>query len=145
MKPAKVPNDVQREDQILPFVTLKQMIILLIGFAISYFLFTSLSKTHDLDELTLTLVWTPAGIAVLFAYFRVKGMSMLQFGLLILEQFIRNPRHRHWVQNGGSPLVSMTTSVTLPEDEKKRKTEMLPAKVVQVEKIKNIASLIDQN
>lgn len=145
MKPAKVPNDVQREDQILPFVTLKQMIILLIGFAISYFLFTSLSKTHDLDELTLTLVWTPAGISALFAYFRVKGMSMLQFGLLIIEQFIRNPRHRHWVQNGGSPLVSMTTSVTLPEDEKKRKTEMLPAKVVQVEKIKNIASLIDQN
>lgn len=145
MKPAKVPNDVQREDQILPFVTLKQMIIMLIGFAISYFIFTTLSKTHDLDELTLTLVWTPAGIAVLFAYFKVKGMSMLQFGLLIIEQFLRNPRHRHWVQNGGSPLVSMTTSVTLSEDQKKQVENQVPVKVVKTQSIQNIATLIDQS
>ena len=142
MKPAKVPNDVQREDQILPFVTAKQLVMLLIGFGISYGLFTTLSKTNDLDEFTLTLVWTPCAISVLFAYFKIKGLTMLQFIFLILEQIIRNPRHRFWVQNAGSPLVSMTTSVTMPKEEKK--PEDAPIKVVKRQSIEDIASLIDQ-
>lgn len=142
MKPAKVPNDVQRADQILPFVTAKQLVILLIGFGISYALFTTLSKTNDLDELTLTLVWSPCAIAVLFAYFKVKGLTMTQIIFLVLEQIIRNPRHRHWVQNAGSPLVSMTTSVTMKKEDQKK--EDAPVKVVRSQSIQDIASLIDQ-
>lgn len=143
MKPAKVPNDVQREDTILLFITLKQLIILLIGGGISYTMFVSINKTYELNEVQQTLIWIPAAIAAMFAFFKIKGMTMLQFALLAFEKIFRPPR-RYWVQNGGIPFVSMTTSVTLPKTDKQKKEEQDAPKEhknVGSKKIKNLSTL----
>lgn len=143
MKPAKVPNDVQREDQILLFITLKQLIMLLIGGGISYMLFTSLNKSYILNEFQQTLIWIPLGLSAMLAFLRIKGMTTLQVVLLFLEKIFR-PSPRKWVQNGGTPFVSMTTSVVVSAQGKKNaEKKSLPAKEVSQKNIKNLATLID--
>ncbi|MCK5460768.1 PrgI family protein [Candidatus Gracilibacteria bacterium] len=135
----KVPQNVQREDQILWFITLKQLIMLLIGGGISYMMFVNLNKKYDLHSLEQILVWFPAGIAVAFAFVKIKSIPLLQFILLLIEQgFFRVPR-RYWQENS-DVFVSMTTGVKLKE---KGKKEIADKKEVSQEKIKNLAALLD--
>lgn len=136
----------QREDKILFFITLKQLVILIIGFGISYTMFVSINKTYELNEFQQTLIWIPAAIACVFAFFKIKGMTMLQFLFLALEKIFR-PARRYWVQNGGIPFVSMTTNVMLPKDKNAAKEETnikMQQKNVKSQKIRNIADIVDQ-
>ncbi len=107
----KVPQDVQREDQILWFITLRQLIILLVGFGISYLLFVNMKKKYDLTMIENAMIWIPAGIAAAFAFLRVRGIPLLQFLTLLAENIFFRRSHRHWIQNAGEPFVSMTTEV----------------------------------
>lgn len=143
MKPAKVPNDVQREDQILFFITLKQLIMLLVGGGISYMLFTSITKSYDLNEFQHTLIWIPFAFSAVFAFVKIKGMTTLEVILLVFEKIFRPPR-RYWVQCAGTPFISLTTSVKLPKDKKEKEAyHPVKAKDVAPQKIKNLATLID--
>lgn len=135
----KVPQDVQREDQILWFITLKQLIMILLGGGISYLLFVNLSKEYELSLLELVIIWLPAGLSVAFAFLKIKGLPLLQFLLLVIEQtFFRAPR-RYWQENS-DVFVSMTTNFKL--DDKKKKTKMIE-KNYSEEKIKNLAAILD--
>ncbi len=137
----KVPQDVQREDQILWFITLRQLIILIIGFGISYTMFNSLNKIFVLDEISQILIWFPAGLAAAFAFLKVKGLPLFQFILLLIEQTFFRPPRRRWSQNGGSPFVSLTVPFSLKM--KKKVVEKTAGKEVSTEKIKNLAAVLD--
>lgn len=109
----KVPQNVEREDQILWFITLRQLIILLIGGGISYILFINLVKDNDeVSQIMTVLVWIPAFFAAVFAFVKIKGMELFQVFLLIMEHgFFRYPK-RYWIAGTGEPFISMTTRVT---------------------------------
>lgn len=135
----KVPQNVQREDQILWFITLKQLIMLLLGGGFSYFMFVNLSKEYELSLIEIIIVWLPAILAVAFAFFKIKGLPLLQFLLLIIEQtFFRAPR-RYWQENC-NVFVSMTTNFKL--NNQKKKTKIID-KNYSEEKIKNLAAILD--
>lgn len=111
----KVPQNVEREDQILWFITLRQLIMLLVGGGISYLLFINFAKGKNADEISgliTILIWTPAVFAALLAFLKIKGMSISQVFLLIMEHgFFRYPR-RYWIAGAGEPFVSMTTKIS---------------------------------
>lgn len=136
----KVPQNVQREDTILWFITLRQLVILLVGGGISYYLFVNLSKTYTLNQLELILVWLPAILAVTFAFVQIKHIPFFQFLLLLIEQtFFRAPR-RYW-QNNTDVFVSATQPFSMSH---KKETVRKEKENVAPEKIRKIAAIVDK-
>jgi len=136
----KVPQNVQRADQILWFLTLRQLITIIIGGGISYVLFTSLNKQYELNQLEQIVLWIPAAIAVAFAFVKIKGIELTKFILLLVERLFR-PAHRRWVNHGGDPFVSMTRAFTMKKAKKEK--EIRVKEDVSSEKIKNLAKILD--
>lgn len=136
----KVPQDVQREDQILWFITLRQLIMILIGGGISYGLFTTFSKKYVLGLLEIILICIPAVIAIAFAFVKIKGIPLFKFLLLLIETKLFRASRRYWQTSGGI-FVSMTTGFI---EKTKRKKSPLVAKNISDERFKNLANLIDK-
>lgn len=138
----KVPQNVEREDQVLWFITLRQLIMLLVGGGISYLLFINLAKGKSEDELSALLmifVWSPLALAALFAFLKIKGMSIAQIFLLVMEHgFFRYPR-RYWIAGAGEPDVSMTTKIA----PLKKKMEKNEAKDYNPDKAHELAEFLD--
>jgi hypothetical protein len=137
----KVPQNVQREDQILWFLTIRQVIMLVVGFGISYSMFNHFNKYYVLYEFQQVLIWIPAGIAAAFAFVRIKGLSLLKFIFLIIEQSFFRPSRRYWQQLGGSPFVSMTQPFSYQV--KKKQKAAPPPKKITPDRIKNLAAILD--
>ena len=99
----KVPQNVQREDKIVGPLTLKQLIICAIGFAIAYAIYTSLSKTF------IWVTWfLPVGIVAIitiaFAFLRPLDLSFTRFIMRWIE-FNFLPRKRFWIQGSAEAFV----------------------------------------
>lgn len=140
----KVPQNVQREDQILWFLTLRQVILLVVGFGISYTLFNTLSKQYDLNQLEIILCWVPAGISAIICFLKIHGISLFKFVLLELEQLIFRQPKRRWVKHAGEPFVSMTTPFTM-KTEKKVAPMQTRQEEFSSEKVHSIAHLLDSD
>ena len=136
----KVPQDVQREDIILWFITFKQFVILLLGGGISYVMFVNMNKHYRLNTFEEILVWIPAMVAIAFSFIKIKGIPLFQFILLMIENIFFRPPRRFWIQGAGEPFVSFTT----PFEMKKKKVVPKPVmKKVSDEKLKNLAVMMD--
>ena len=135
----KVPQNVQREDKILWFITLKQLIVLMVTGGISYMLFTSLTKAYSLSQIEMILVWIPLALGAAFCFIRIKGLSLFKFGLLLLEQTAFLPPRRFW-QPGREVPVSMTQNIS---QSKKKQEVVIEDKSFSQDKIKNLAALLD--
>jgi hypothetical protein len=122
----KVPQNVQREDKIVGPLTLKQLIICGIGFAISYGIYNSLAKYY------IWVTWIlPVGIVaiitVAFAFVRPLDMSFTKFILRWLE-FTILPRKRFWIQGAAeafAPAFSIATTAAKSQAEKKAETKAM--------------------
>ncbi len=138
----KVPQNVEREDQVLWFITFRQLIILLVGGGISYLLFINLAEGKDSSEvsaLLMVLIWTPAVLAIIIAFIRIKGVSISHLFLLLMEHgFFRYPK-RYWIAGAGEPFVSITTKV----DPLQKKVEQTETKQYDKEKAKELADFLD--
>ncbi len=135
----KVPQNVQREDQILWFITLRQLIIMMIGFGISYIIFVNVGKNEEPSFPVRILIWLPAAISVAFAFLRIRSIPLPQFILLFIEQtFFRFPR-RYWMAGVGEPFVSITTRVTSLQ----KKLDDIEAKEFDPKKAKDLAEFLD--
>jgi len=134
----KVPQDVQREDKILFFITLKQLIVLMITGGISYGIFLFMSERYYLSQIAVGVILLPFILGCLFCFVKIKGLGLPQFLLLNVEHLLL-PRRRYW-QEGSQPLVSSTTQYS---SQSKQESPELEMKDVSREKIKNLADLID--
>ncbi|HEY5713800.1 MAG TPA: PrgI family protein [Candidatus Gracilibacteria bacterium] len=135
----KVPQDVQREDTILWFITLRQLIFVLIGGGISYALYVGLSKIYELNGIELFAILIPFLVALAFAFLRIRGMSLMMFILVCAEQFIFRPGRRYWSQEGNI-LISMTTRIS---SNKKKDVKADNKSMMEREKLKNLAQMLD--
>ena len=140
----KVPQDVQREDQILWFLTLRQVIILILGFGLSYFLWSSMSKNYDLNQVETILVWIPAALAAAISFLKIHGISVFKFVLLQIEQNMFRPPRRRWIKHAGEPFVSMTTPFTM-SGEKKKKEINTQAQEFSEDAVRDIAKTLDNS
>lgn len=135
----KIPQDTGTAETFLNLgiikMSLKQMIILFVGFGIGYLLYLSL---FPLFGTYVALV--PAGIvgiiALAFAFVRKDNMSFARMLLLLIEMRI-NPMARHWIPGGAtlSPfdqILSMQGPAVVKKDTSK-----------QDRKIEQIGSLVE--
>ena len=138
----KVPQNVQREDTILWFITMRQFLILLIGGGISYLLYSSFGRNNDLNGVQLALICIPAILALTISFLKIKGISFVQFILFGIENAFFRAHRRFWIQGTGEPFVSRTSSF---KDKKNKKDapEVSHKDHASSQKIKNLADMLD--
>lgn len=114
----KVPQNVQREDKIVGPLTLKQLIICGVGFAVDYGIYTSLAKYYELITWILPVIIV-AGITVAIAFLRPLDISFGKYVIRWLE-FTLIPRKRFWVQGSAEayPSVLQTAQASAKEEKK---------------------------
>lgn len=133
----KVPQNVQRADQIVGPLTLRQLIICGVGGMIAYGLYVSLAKYY------IWITWVPpvgivALITLAFAFIRPIDLNFERWILLWIEFFIL-PRKRTWIQASAEVLPSLTTTEEKPQT---KAEEQAVAKAESIEdKHKKIAEL----
>lgn len=105
MMQCKVPQDVLRPDKIVGFLTLRQLIICMIGGGICYSLYTILSKQYFIEIWLGPVVFVTA-VTVAFAFIRYHDIPFEKLVLLFIEyKFL--PRRRAWQKMAGDPLISV--------------------------------------
>jgi len=138
----KVPQDVQQADRIVSFLTLPQLIICVIGFAIAYGVYAALNNQGLPMVFWLPPVIIIAAITMAFAFLRIANLPFHHYLALLIERFI-TPSKRVWVK-GGDRVVSTEPYVTPEEkksDEKNKKLNELQHQ--KEEKLQNISEITD--
>lgn len=95
----KIPQNVGIEDRIVGPLTLKQLIILAIGFGLSYSLFVILNRVYELNVLEYTVIAFPGIISAGLALIKINDISLGKYILLFLEFSIK-PKRRVWDHRG---------------------------------------------
>jgi hypothetical protein len=138
----KVPQNVQQADRIVWFLTLPQLIICVVGFAMAYAIYTVL----DGQGLPL-LIWIfPVGVVALltaaFAFLKIANLPFYRYLALLIERLI-TPSKRVWVK-GADRVITDEKFQSLTDKKasikKKKEEEFLAAKE---EGIQNIGKLTE--
>lgn len=124
----KIPQNVGIEDKIVGPLTLRQLIILAVGFGISYVLFAIISKLYELNILEYVVIVLPGLFSAAFALVRINDIPLTKYLFLFLE-FAIKPKRRVWDHRGIVSIVSpdltqetVTTAVREDESGKKART-----------------------
>lgn len=137
----KVPQNVQIEDKILWFITLRQLIIIMIGGGISYLLFVNVTKSYYVNSIQMGLIWSPAAVSAAIAFLKIKGMPLIQFVLCASEVMFFRARYRYWIAGGGTDHTSSVYAFAI--NKAKKKDEVVKVKEFDQNKMKNILEMID--
>jgi hypothetical protein len=117
----KVPQNVQREDKIVGPLTLKQLIICGIGFAVAYAIYSALSKYY------IWVTWIlPVGIVAIitiaFSFARPLDLSFTKFIVRWIE-FTILPRKRFWILGAAESYAPVTSVVSKAQSTMEKKAE----------------------
>ncbi len=123
---AKVPQNVEREDQILPFLTIRQLVIMAIWWWVSYIIFSILSKMFYI-ALWGPVVLFPLIIAGLIAYITINGITFSKWILLIIEHTLTSKK-RIWdnsysIENEMKAIVFPSINSSTKKSEKENKNK----------------------
>ena len=115
----KIPQNVQLEDKVVGPLSLRQLIIMLVGGGFSYMLYALAQKSLGTVNIPLTIVlWTPAVIAAAFAVVNINDLSLLRICFLLLEK-TQKPSLRTWGPRTGISITIRTSAKNVQEDAKK--------------------------
>lgn len=119
----KIPQNVEIEDKIVAFLTMRHLIICGIGFGIAYVIYISLAKTYYAE------VWLPpviivSLITVAIAFVEIKHIRFVKWFFLILEGMI-NPRKRIWDKRQSTQFVFASVMTQKPKTKKEKKKEAI--------------------
>ncbi len=117
----KIPQDVQVEDKIVAFLTMKHLVILMVGGGISYMFFMILSSTYFFE------VWLPptaftAILTLLIAFVKPMGLPFIKW-IFLLTEFIFNPRKMVWDKTVTTSLLFQHISRPIPANDKQPEKE----------------------
>lgn len=115
----KIPQNVQIEDRIVGSITLRQLIISIVGCGISYAIWTNLQKILGTVSIVVSIIaWIPAVIFIAFAFIKVYDLSLFRIVLLMIERSVK-PQTRTWAPRTG---MSTINSHTFAKPEKKKRS-----------------------
>lgn len=136
----KVPQDVQQADRIVWFLTLPQLIICVVGFAMAYGVYSILNQQGLPLIISLPPVILIGMITAAFAFLKIANLPFHRFLALLIERFI-TPSKRVWVK--GADRVTSDKNVLSKEEkaEKKKKNEQEQLLEQKSEKLKSIEEL----
>lgn len=92
----KIPVQIENEDPIVAWLSLRQLAIIMIWWSIAYSLFTSLQKSlwTEIALIPAIIIWW---IALLIALFRYSEMTFIPF-ILSFIRFKINLEERKWMK-----------------------------------------------
>lgn len=137
IEPVKIPQNVQIEDRIIGPITLRQLIITILGCGISYAIWSTLQKIFGDVSITVTIVaWIPAVVFIAFAFVKVYDLSLFRVVFLMIERSVK-PQTRTWAPRPG---ISVIHSHALAKPEKKKPDA---AQQEQPQSIEELSSMLD--
>ncbi len=138
--PVKIPQNVYVEDRIIGPVTLRQIMICLVGGAISYVIWSPL-RASNIPTIQTAPAWTPLLIAAAFAFLKINGISLFRFCLLMLERS-QKATVRKWTPRTGIA-INFRIIKTKKEIEEEKKKEHEPVKE-SGHSIQELSALLDE-
>ena len=120
----KIPQNVEREDQILSFLTFRQLGILAAGGAFCYFLYILLAPVFYV-EVWGPIVFIPAALTACVAFLDIGGVTFTKWFLLFIE-FVVNPKKRIW--NNKKSFASELQAMLVATPKKTQNKKKLPQK-----------------
>lgn len=133
----KIPQNVYVEDRIIGPITLRQIIMMLVGAGISYGAWAMLQAAGYISLPYTVIAWTPAALAALFAFIKVNDISMFRMVLLFMEH-LEKPNVRKWSPREG---VSINILTTKHLGEEKREQ---PRKSFQADNVNLLSAMLDK-
>lgn len=114
----KIPVQIENEDPILLWLSLKQLSVIMVGFGLAYMIFTSLQARTGAE-----VAMIPSGIigilAVLIAVFKQYEMTFIPFVLALLRKnLFSGERQWQWAVDSYQPI-----DVWYVTDEEQKKQE----------------------
>lgn len=120
IEPVKIPQNVQIEDRIVGSITIRQLIISILGCGISYAIWSNLQKIYGTVSIPVTIMaWIPAVIFIAFAFIKIYDLSLFRLVLLTIENSVK-PRIRTWAPRTGLSTINLRSAA---KPEKKRRSE----------------------
>ncbi len=114
----KVPQDVQREDQIIGPLTMRQIAIVGVGGGLAYMIYIQLSKSY-FAEIWLPPVFIISALTLALAFLKIHGLPFHQFILHYIEyKFLT--KKRIWIQKTANPYMTPQ----MKKDTKKKMSEL---------------------
>ncbi|MBI2117415.1 PrgI family protein [Candidatus Peregrinibacteria bacterium] len=138
IEPVKIPQNVQIEDRIIGTVTLRQLIITIIGCGISYAIWSSLQKAFGGTSIPVTIIaWIPAALFIAFAFIKVYDLSLFRIVLLMIERSVK-PQTRTWTPRTGMSVIHLRASA-----KPKKKKEPTGTEERKPPSIEELSSMLD--
>lgn len=139
----KLPQDTGSEDYFVWKLSLRQLIILFIGFGVAYMIYISLANKVP----SIVYIIPIALIALLtlaFAFIRKDNMSFIRMILILIEMQI-NPMKRFWIPRAATPspfdlLANLNQGNTPPPV-----TQPTTSAEKHIEQLSSLAALLDHN
>lgn len=133
----KVPQNVQIEDKILPFITLRQLIILGVGGGFAYGIYLLLEQQS-------TEIWfPPVAILVILtlavAFVQIRGVPFTKFLLLALERYLIGSK-KMWIKSADDIPFSQIIN---QKPEKTKTTQQKIKKKLTPEEIADLSRALD--
>jgi hypothetical protein len=119
----KVPQNVQREDTIIGSITIKQMIIVIIGGGIDYMIYIGFSQRGFSSVFWFPPVLIIGLLTVAIAFVKINNLSFSKYIMLFLERLI-NPQKRLW-RKGAAEVYK---GIFAPKNVQTKKTDVKAAK-----------------
>jgi hypothetical protein len=138
IEPVKIPQNVQVEDHIIGPITMRQLILLIIGAAISFAIWNVTKAAGFVDIFSLAVSWSPVVIMAAFAFVKVNDLSLLRIIFLIVEG-MQKPSHRTF---GPRPGVAINVQTYYRTQSKTTSTEGQTH--IAEEKLQSLSKLLDE-
>jgi hypothetical protein len=136
----KVPQNVQIEDKILPFMTLRQLMICGGGGGLAYIVYLLLEQQPS-------SIWMPPVIffvliTIAIAFLQIRGIPFVDFILLLLERYL-NETKRVWVKSAGDFSIKLFSSKK--QNVKNQKNEIKKTKKsFSIQDVRQLSKMLDK-
>ena len=141
--PVKIPQNVYIEDHIVGPLSLRQLIIIMIGGGFSYALYSLIQKAYGSVNIPITiLVWLPCAVAAAFALVKINDLSLLRICLLMVERSNKAPV-RTWAPRRGISINFKGVAIL----EEKAATPALSQQTIDTNtqtRIQELSSVVDR-
>lgn len=118
IEPVKIPQNVYIEDRIVGPLTLKQIIISMLGIGFSYAIWASISKVQGYVPLPITIiVWIPGMLAVIFSFVKINDLSLTHLFFLMVER-VQKPQTRIYGPRRGVSVNTLSFAAPNPNSRK---------------------------